>query len=47
MCGDNPFGLRGGLGMTPEELQESGLNQSSQHADFVVGVVRHTIMGVG
>lgn len=41
-----PFGLRGGLEMTPEELQESGLNQSSQHIDFVVGSSDTTIMGV-
>jgi leucyl aminopeptidase (aminopeptidase T) len=46
MCGDNPLGLRGGLEMTPEELQEFGLNQSSQHADFVVGSSDITIMGV-
>lgn len=41
-----PFGLKDGLEMTPEELQESGLNQSSQHIDFVVGSSDTTISGV-
>lgn len=41
-----PFGIRGGTQMTPEQLDEVGLNYSGNHIDVVVGSAETAISGI-
>lgn len=40
------MGIRGGMEMTPEQLNEVGNNASNIHVDFVVGSPELSIHGV-
>jgi aminopeptidase len=42
-----PMGIRGGMEMTPEQLNEVGNNASKVHVDFVVGSPELSIYGIG
>ena len=42
-----PFAVTGGLGMTPDQLYELGLNHSSVHTDVVIGGDGITVTGRG
>lgn len=41
-----PMGIRGGMGMSPEQLKDAGNNSSSIHVDVVVGSSELSIYGV-
>lgn len=41
-----PFGIKDGIQMTPEQLEEVGLNHSSNHIDLVVGSTETIISGI-
>ena len=42
-----PISIEGGVEMSPDELTEAGLNQSTTHVDFVVGSPELNVYGVG